>query len=234
MKKLSLFIAIGIIISASFVLFSNTAEENNSEQKEEDKTVIEFEAPRRTGPVSVEEALFNRVSTRNFAAKSLQKDDVGQLLWSATGKTVQGVTGATRTYPSAGGNNPLYVYAVVSEVEDIPKGLYRYNWKEHSLELLSEGDHRSSLMDATFNQRMVERAPFNIVLSADMGRSSPRSAAMDVGAAGQNVHLQAEALNLGTVIVGAFNAEEVKKVLQLSEGEEPLYIMPIGHFPKEE
>ncbi len=51
---------------------------------------------------------------------------------------------------------------------------------------------------------------------------------MDVGGAGQNLHLQAEALGLGTVIVGAFNDSAVKAALGGIDYE-PMYVMPVGH-----
>jgi nitroreductase len=51
---------------------------------------------------------------------------------------------------------------------------------------------------------------------------------MEAGHAGENIHLQAVALGLATAEVGAFNDEEVRKVLKLEEQIKPLYIMPIG------
>ena len=51
---------------------------------------------------------------------------------------------------------------------------------------------------------------------------------MEIGHAAQNVYLQAAALNLGTVAVGAFYDNKVRKILNLPKGEEPLYIMPVG------
>ena len=51
---------------------------------------------------------------------------------------------------------------------------------------------------------------------------------MEVGHAAQNVHLQAAALELGTVVVGAFDDAEVKRVLALATNEEPLCLMPVG------
>jgi SagB-type dehydrogenase family enzyme len=60
------------------------------------------------------------------------------------------------------------------------------------------------------------------------GQRGRRYVHMDAGHAGQNVCLQAEALHLGTVVVGAFDDRRVRAVLGLPEGQEPLSIMPIG------
>ena len=49
---------------------------------------------------------------------------------------------------------------------------------------------------------------------------------MEAGSAGENIYLQCESLGLGTVFIGAFEDEEVKKVLEISE--EPLAIFPVG------
>jgi nitroreductase len=46
---------------------------------------------------------------------------------------------------------------------------------------------------------------------------------------GQNLFLQAEALGLGAGIVGAFNDEDVSKVIGLPPKHEPLLIMPAGY-----
>jgi nitroreductase len=52
----------------------------------------------------------------------------------------------------------------------------------------------------------------------------------EVGHCAQNIHLQAVALGLGSVPIGAFDDSELKELLELSD-EEPLYIVPVG-YPK--
>ncbi len=51
---------------------------------------------------------------------------------------------------------------------------------------------------------------------------------MEVGHAGQNTHLQAVALGLANVEVGAFRDEEVRIVLGVAGEVKTLYILPLG------
>ena len=51
---------------------------------------------------------------------------------------------------------------------------------------------------------------------------------MEAGSAVQNVCLQAAAMELGTVLIGAFDDDAVRKVLDLSEEDDPLALLPIG------
>ena len=75
----------------------------------------------------------------------------------------------------------------------------------------------------------------DIVICALYERTTPRYGGrgeryvhMEVGHAGQNIYLQAVALGLATVAVGAFHDEEVREVLRLDKQYKPLYIMPVG------
>jgi nitroreductase len=51
---------------------------------------------------------------------------------------------------------------------------------------------------------------------------------MEIGHAAQNVCLQAIALDLGTVVIGAFRDHEVKLIANLAADEEPTYLIPVG------
>jgi len=84
----------------------------------------------------------------------------------------------------------------------------------------------------------MAEAPLSVVITAEYGRITDRYgergiryAHIEVGHVGENIYLQAEALGLGTVMVGAFYDEEVSKLLGLPPQHEPLGVMPIG-YPK--
>ena len=187
---------------------------------------MKLPAPRKRGEISLEETLQKRRSERSFASKELSWEQISQLLWSAQGMVERGF----RTAPSAGATYPLEVYLVTSN------GVYHYKPESHQLEPILEGDVRSQLCRACLNQEWIEEAPVSIVIAAVYQRTGrgygPRAARyvhIEVGHAAQNIHLQAVALGLGSVPVGAFGDEQVQRVLSLPENQQPLYIVPVGY-----
>jgi len=48
------------------------------------------------------------------------------------------------------------------------------------------------------------------------------------GHAARNVYLQAVSLGLRTVVIGAFDDEEVERLLQMKDDERAVCIMPVG------
>ncbi|HSV31719.1 MAG TPA: SagB/ThcOx family dehydrogenase, partial [Atribacteraceae bacterium] len=138
------------------------------------EAIVSLPPPSHTGELSVEEAIFRRRSIRRFTEEPMTLPEVSQLLWSAGGKTIDGVTGATRAFPSAGGLYPFEIYLVAGNVTDLPDGVYRFDWREHSLELIREGDFREELMVASLRQRFVHQAPVNIVWVGDLAKIQRR------------------------------------------------------------
>lgn len=194
---------------------------------------IPLPSPELQGSLSVEEAVYASVSRRNYGDESLNLAQAGQLLWAAGGLGIDGITGASRTAPSAGATYPLEIYLVAGEVEDLPAGIYRYNYAAHSLEKLRQGDRRAELAGAALGQDVIARAPMSIVMAAIYERTTGRYGDrgvryvhMDAGYASQNVYLQAESLNLATVAIGAFDDDAVQDILSIDEA--PLMIMPVG------
>jgi SagB-type dehydrogenase family enzyme len=151
-----------------------------------------------------------------------------------------------RAAPSAGATYPLEVFVfvgdqciIVSEVEEaseeLQAGVYHYEPNSHSLSLYTSGDSRPDLARAALDEEFIAKAPVDIVICAlyhrtsyRYGKRGERYVHIEVGHVGENIHLQAVALGLSTVEVGAFNDEAVAKVLGVEEQIRPLYIMPVG------
>jgi SagB-type dehydrogenase family enzyme len=193
---------------------------------------VKLPQPDLSGPVALEQALLLRRSIRTYSRDALTVDGLTQLLWAAQGVThSQGY----RTAPSAGALYPLELYAVVGHVIGLPTGFYRYRCMEHALELKSARDLRPALYRAALSQRPVERAPVTFVITAVYGRMTTKYGSrgvrytdMEAGHAAQNLSLQAAALDLKSVVIGAFQDNEVKQAVALPADEEPLYLVPVG------
>jgi len=201
--------------------------------------VLKLPSPVIVGTMSVEEAIFRRRSRREYLDKPLDGFQLSQLLWASQGITEP--RGGLRAAPSAGATYPLEIYAIVGEhcVKDLRAGIYRYNPKDHTIILVASGDFRAELSAAALNQQWVARAPVNIVVAAVYERTTRvygsrgvRYVDMEVGHVGQNVYLIATAMGLGAVVVGAFDDEQVHRVLRLPKDQVPLYIIPVG-YPKD-
>lgn len=192
------------------------------------KEEIKLPKPIEKGSLSIEEVIQKRRSVREYKKGTLSLGEVSQLLWAGGGRNLY-----RRTIPSAGATYPLELFLVVGEVGGLTPGLYHYSHSKHSLEKIKEEDVRKRLCRAALEQRMIEKAPASLVIAADYKRTTGhygqrgiRYVHMEVGHMGQNISLQAVALNLGTVMIGAFEDREIKEILGIEE--DPLYLIPVG------
>jgi len=193
---------------------------------------IQLPDPQLDGPVSLEKCLFQRRCRRQFSDTPLSLLELSQLVWAAQGTTSPD---GFRTCPSAGALYPLETLVIVGNVQRLKNGVYRYQSKSHELILIQEGDVRSALTNASLQQSSIQKGPANIVFTAIFDRTTWKYGQrgiqyihMEAGHAAQNVCLQATALGLGAVMIGAFHDNNVKEVLNLGIDEEALYILPVG------
>jgi SagB-type dehydrogenase family enzyme len=191
--------------------------------------------PSQKGSVSLEEAIARRRSLRDFAPAPISQAQLSQILWATQG--ISNRRRGYRTVPSAGATYPLEIFVVCGGdgVAGIGDGIYHYNIDSHSLTPHFKGDVRQELARAALDQEFIYEAPVDIVICALYERTTRRYGSrgeryvhIEVGHAGQNIYLQATALGLATVAIGAFYDEQVREVLRLDKQYKPLYIMPIG------
>jgi SagB-type dehydrogenase family enzyme len=230
-------VALGVLLSfITYYRIVNLSNNSNFKEGTSSSNVIPLPDPETKGSMSVEESLTKRRSIRDYTGEPLSVKDISQLLWAAQGITEH--RWGLRAAPSAGGTYPLEVYVVIGEqgVPGLEAGIYQYKPYAHSIMKTRSGDLREALSDAALEQIWVSTAPVNIVISAVYERTTHRYGErgiryvhMEVGHAAENIYLQATALHLGVVVIGAFHDEQVHTLLSLPEDEKPLYIIPVGH-----
>jgi SagB-type dehydrogenase family enzyme len=200
-----------------------------------DKKEIPLPEPAE-GTLLVNDAINKRKSVRSFSERSLTSALLSRLLLSADGLTqVRG--GITRrAAPSAGALYPIDIYVAVTHVESIESGLYHFQVKDSSLELLQSGHFGDRLVNAANGQRSVGDSPVTLIITARFDRVTRkyadrgyRYAYIEAGAVCENIYLQAQSLGLGTVVIGAFNDDALNRLLGVDAlAEAALLIMPVG------
>lgn len=206
--------------------------QNNDNNMNETKTVI-LPKPDLSGTMSIEQTLQKRRSIRSYSDEPLTLREISQLAWSAQG--ISDERSGFRTAPSAGATFPMEIYLLVTGLADVADGVYRYNNREHTLEKKLNGDLRQSLFEVSLRQPSVTNAPVVMVITGVLERTEQRYGQralryvyMEAGHVAQNVYLQGVAMDVGTVVIGAFQDEGLSRVMELENGEHPLYIMPLG------
>lgn len=150
--------------------------------------------------MNVAESIKNRRSIRRFLDREIPSESVSKLIE------------AIQWAPSAGNLQARKFYFVYDQ------------------------ELREMLAVAAFGQMFIATAPLVVVACADHERISHYGkrgkelyVIQDVAVAGENIMLQACELGLGSVWVGAFNEEQVVKVLKLPEHLRPEAIIPVGY-----
>jgi SagB-type dehydrogenase family enzyme len=184
------------------------------------------------GKVTLEQAIAQRRSVREYAPGPLTLAEVSQLMWVA-----QGITGpdGKRATPSARAVYPLQVWLMAEDVTGLPAGIYRYEPKEHALARVTAGPQRDSLAAAARGQEMLQHAVAVIAVIGDSTLAATRFRGnaerwlgMEAGFIVQDVYLECTVLGLGTVMVGGFDERAVRRALGAPSGWEVLALMPVG------
>ena len=177
---------------------------------------------------SISEVINSRTSVRDFKRTALSLKKLSALLNHSCGvrDTVSAYNRrdiTLRNFPTPGGLQCTEFYLVANEVEDIPQGLYHYSSTQNYLELLERGNFRWRVVNCCSQHEWLAEASVVIFIAPDVSRltwkygaySSYRLAHLETGVVGQNLHLVATALELGSCMVFGFDDEDTDSLLGL-------------------
>jgi SagB-type dehydrogenase family enzyme len=188
---------------------------------------IKLPNPDTTGGVPLETCISKRRSVRRYIDEPLTIEQLSQLAWCAQGITEK--TRGLRAVPSGGATYPTELYLVTRD------GVFNYIPAKHSLRKTMDGDIRAKLSKACLGQGFITQAALSVVIGmvyprtmARYGARGERYIILEAGHIAQNLHLEAIALGLDSVAVGAYNDEAVSDVVGLPDEVAPVYIVAIG------
>jgi hypothetical protein len=206
MMKLLALAAAALCVSCG----SRPAAGESAEATPEVRTPVEMTAevvlvkPDLKSGLTINEALQNRRSWREYAPEALSLEELSGVLWAAAG--INRPENDHLTAPSALGLYPLRVYAFFAE------GVYLYDAKAHKLVRVKEGDFRK----VAGAQPFVETAPLNLVYVADLsvyeGRNIPAEhvrylCGQDAAGYAENVNLYTAGHGLRSITRGSASGE---------------------------
>ncbi len=184
------------------------------------------------------EVIRKRRSIRQFSGLPISKKELNSLLFLSCGITSsdKNLDNSRRPYPSAGARYPLEVYPLILNCKGIKKGLYHYNVKENSLELLLVEDLSKWLIRITGGENWIKNSTVVFIITGVLDRTrikygdrGYRYALIEAGHLGQNICLLASEHNLGSCPLGGYIDREVNKLLDVNlQREVALYLIAVG------
>ncbi|AEM39776.1 SagB-type dehydrogenase domain protein [Pyrolobus fumarii 1A] len=200
---------------------------------------VRLPEPLGASGVDVLEAIRRRESRREYGDMPVSLEQLSTLLFYAAGVRGYELGWPLRTYPSAGGLQPVEVYVNAWSVEGLEPGLYHYDAERHELCLLGEPIPRDRLASICLDQEHAGDGSLALIITAVYARTASKYGArgyryihLDAGAVVQNVYLVTEALGLATVVIGAFYDHELCNELGIDcRWELPMAVMPVGTRP---
>lgn len=190
---------------------------------------IQLPEPSTAGTVSIEQALLEQQRASLPSDQRLEASALGQLAWAAQGVRVPRGTSAAAT-TTLNQLPAMRLYFI------LPDGVYSYNPSDHSLQQISADDERQTLATALVNRAGVPIGGAQIVLAGSSrdfaiqyGVQARTVMLLQAGQAAQSLQLEAIGLGLTFVTIDNVNPNSVRRVVRLSKGLDPLYIMFVGY-----
>lgn len=177
----------------------------------------------KSGGMPLMDALANRKTSRDFAARELPAETLSSLLWAADG--VNRPDGR-RTAPTGLNVQDIDVYVMLAS------GVYLYDAKAHALRLVNAGDHRTT----SGRQTYPHSAPVNLFYVQDLTRAMKADAVrtakhggLHAGAVMQNVYLFCAKEGLSCVARDYLDRDALAKSLLLKPTQRIVIGQTVGY-----
>lgn len=141
-----------------------------------------------------------------------------------------------RTYPSAGARYPIETYVYCRNVSGLKRGIYHFNVKNNTLEVLTSDTYYLKRFEEGFPKSKLNTAAVTFVFTAVFQRNTVkygprgfRHMFIECGHIAQNIYLFCAEQKLPCCAIGGFSEDVLIEALDLYENNEvPLYALALG------
>lgn len=156
----------------------------------------------------------NRRSYRQFSDREVNFDDFAGIVYEA-------FTPLRNLHLVEQGIR-VELFIIVTKVQGIAKGIYRYSAENSALEKIADGNFSNDIYKIGLSQEVLNRAAFVFAWVIDLnkigqlhGERDYRYANLECGIGSSTAYLAAQSRDLGACAVGAFYDNEILKLLKL-------------------
>jgi SagB-type dehydrogenase family enzyme len=196
----------------------------------------------KVGTISVQEAVRNRRSRRDYTPALFSLEELSYLLWatqglSKTGQDEKGKPVQFKSVPSGGARHPFETYLLINRVAGVAPGIYRYLPQEHQLLLIKEDATIDKQITAScYGQAFIGSSAAVFVWAAIPARTewhygsiAQKLIAIEAGHLCQNLYLAAESIQGGVCAVMGYDQARMDALLGLDGKEEfVIYLAATG------
>ncbi len=174
----------------------------------------------------------------------IDREVLTALCWLSAGITKRIDRGEqTHYFRAAACTGALYhidLYLVVGELEDLAAGVYHFEPRTLSLDVLREGDYRDGVVEATGRHAQTSAAPMVAILTSTWwrnawkyGERTYRHAFWDAGTVAANLLATATGFGLPASVVTGFVDDHISSLLGITPAAEaPVALIPVGDGDK--
>jgi SagB-type dehydrogenase family enzyme len=193
-------------------------------------------------PLSFEQIIESRRSSRQFSSKAIQLDTFAKILSFGDGlaRGSDGHAMVRRTAPSAGSLYPVDLYCFARALGGIERGIYLYDPPTNSLLTRAANEYTATLKEIVPESDFVVQAAACICLVVSLGRlkvkygdRAYRFALLEAGHIAQNLLLGAAGEGVAALPVGGFVDDKLNGLLGLDGKQEfAVYLIFLGASPE--
>lgn len=188
--------------------------------------------------IELRTAIERRASIRKYSNMPISMEELSYLLWCTQGvrKTFENNI-TLRNVPSAGACHAFETYLLVSRVDGLQPGIYRFLALSHNLlQVNIDESIADRVTEACLNQSFIKTSAVTFIwiavterMTRRYGERGYRYMYLDAGHVCQNLYLSAESINCGVCAVAAFSDNSINRILDLDgENQFVIYIASVG------